>query len=112
MINERRPDMKIGVAFYSETEWDRLRELAPDPEVLEETYAEWRKVYEEGVRKLAASGLVTEPVEVSVDDLQAWCADRKRPLDGKARAEFVSQLVMQRSKQTPPLPHLPRFWRE
>ncbi len=113
MEDKRSPGLKVGVAWYLEAEWDRLRELAADREMLEETYAEWRRVYEDGVHKLAASGLATEPVEVRVAELQAWCAARRRPFDANARAEFVSEIMAGRSEQTPPSsPRFPRFWRD
>ena len=113
MEDKLSPGLKVGVAWYLEAEWDRLRELAADPEMLEETYAEWRRVCEDMVRKLAASGLATEPVEVRVAELQAWCAARRRPLDANARAEFVSEIVAGRSNQAPPpSPRFPRFWRD
>ena len=112
MADEPSPGLKIGVAVYAEAEWERLRQLAADSEMLEETYAEWRTVYESSVRQLAASGLATEPVEVGVDELQAWCTARNRPLDANARAEFVSEIMARRSKQAPPSPRFPQFWRD
>ena len=99
------------MAVYSEAEWQTLREVAADPEALEETYAEWRRVHEDGIRKLAASGLSAEPVEVRVAELQAWCAARKRPLDGSARVEFVTELLMRRSTHDPHKPQVAQFWR-
>ena len=112
MVDELEPGLKIGVAWYSEAEWERLRDLAVDSDMLEETYAEWRTVYESAVRKLAASGLAPEPVEVSVEELKAWCIARKRPLDASARAEFASEIVARRSQQTPPSSRFPRFWKD
>ena len=53
MADELSPGVKIGVAVYAEAEWERLRQLAADSEMLEETYAEWRTVYESSVRQLA-----------------------------------------------------------
>jgi hypothetical protein len=110
-MSEYARKVRAGVAFYSAAEWGRLRELAADPEALEDSYEEWRKVYEDSVRGLAASGVVTEPVEVSVEELHAWCLARKRPLDAEARVEFASEFLTRRSERNPPLPHLPRFWR-
>ena len=112
MADQHSPSLKVGVAWYSEAEWDRLRQLAADREMLEETYAEWTRACEDGIRELVASGLSAEPIEVDVGDLHAWCTARKRPLDASARAEFVSDILMRRSKQDPPSPGFPRFWRD
>jgi len=49
--------MRVGVAWYQEREWEELRRLAADPGNLEETYAEWKAAYEDGVLKLGAAGL-------------------------------------------------------
>ena len=42
--------MKVGVAWYAEAEWQKLRQVAADPEVLEATYADWLKVVEKSLR--------------------------------------------------------------
>jgi hypothetical protein len=105
------PAMKIGVAWYDEAEWQMLRDLAADPEALEESYAEWRAAFGEGVLKLAAAGLVTERVDVAVAELKAWCDEHKRPLDGAARAEYASELVRRRYATRGDAPTGPRFWR-
>ena len=113
MADDLSPGLKVGVAWYSEAEWERLRELAADPEILEETYAEWRSVYESGVRKLAASGLAPEPVGARRPrSCKPGALSGNAPIDASARAEFVSEILMRRSKQDPPSSRFPRFWRE
>ncbi len=49
MADQHSPSLKVGVAWYSEAEWDRLRQLAADWEMLEETYAEWTRACEDGI---------------------------------------------------------------
>ena len=110
-MTNNRSGMKVGVAWYRESEWERLRQLAADPEEIEETYAEWMKVYEDGIRLLAITGLVPERVEIDVEELQAWCSANKRRLDGEARAEFTSELLGRRSEPSSST-LFPRFWRE
>jgi len=88
--------MRVGVAWYQEREWEELRRLAADPGNLEETYAEWKAAYEDGVLKLGAAGLQPERVELTVAQLQAWCAANKCPLDAKARSGLTAELLRQR----------------
>lgn len=85
--------MRIGVAWYAEAEWEKLRQAAADPDTLETTYAEWELVYQEGRRGLTAQGILTERVEVKVDDLVAWCKRERRRLDSSARAAFVTEVL-------------------
>jgi hypothetical protein len=88
--------MRVGVAWYREQEWAELRRLAADPEKLEETYAEWKSAYEDGLLKLASAGLQPERVELTVAQLQAWCAANKCPLDAGARSGLAAELLRQR----------------
>ena len=89
-------EMRVGVAWYREREWEELRRLAADPEKLEETFAEWKAVYEDGVLKLAAAGFQPERVELTVAQLQAWCAANQCPLDAEARSGLAAELLRQR----------------
>jgi hypothetical protein len=112
MADKPSSGMRVGVAWYRDSEWEKLRQLAADPEVLEETYAEWTKVYEDAIRQLRASGLVPERVEIDVEELRAWCTAQKCPLDGTARAAFATESLRRRSKQGLSSARFPRFWRE
>jgi hypothetical protein len=112
MVDKPSSGMRVGVAWYRESEWEKLRQLAADAEMLEETYAEWSKVYEDGIRKLRASGLLPEPVEIDLAELQAWCTAQHCPLDASARAAFATEILSRRSKQASSPALFPRFWRE
>jgi len=89
-------DMRVGVAWYPESEWQTLRSVAADPETLEPTYGEWLAVFEKGLRDLAAAGVQPERVEVRVADLRAWCEAQHRKLDGAARAAFAAEALRRR----------------
>ena len=84
-------DRKIiaGIAWFRSDQWQLLRSLATDPEVLERTYAEWEAIAEKGIRDLAQQGIIARKVDVDVAELQAWCISQQRPLDGAARAAYA-----------------------
>jgi hypothetical protein len=88
--------MRVGVAWYAEAEWERVREVVADPETLESCYAEWLKVAREGLRELARAGIVAEQVPVRVGELEAWCQQQGRPLDASARSAFAAELLRRR----------------
>jgi hypothetical protein len=85
--------MRVGVAWFRQAEWDRLRASAADPGVLERSYAEWLAVFERSMRTLRDAGVMAEKVEVRVAELEAWCLEEKRPLDSAARSEFAALLL-------------------
>ena len=89
--NGRKP--VAGVAWYSSTQWQQLREVAADPERLESTYQEWLAVADQAWKKIEASGIALVKVTVDVSELIAWCGERDIPIDGKARAQYVVELM-------------------
>ena len=95
-MREPNNDMRVGVAWYDEAEWQRLRDVAADPGTLEPTYAEWLEVFEKSLRDLAAGGVVAERVDVRVAELQQWCEQEGHRLDGSARSDFAAELLRRR----------------
>src|SRR5438034_8028509 len=78
-----------GVAWYSSTQWQYLRQVAADPERLEQTYQEWLVVAERACREMESSGIAIVKVPLDVQELIDWCRERSLPIDGKARAQYV-----------------------
>ena len=58
------------VAWYAETEWPRLRQVAADPEARDATYPDWLKGAEKTLRDLANPGIVAERVDATVAEVQ------------------------------------------
>jgi hypothetical protein len=67
------PPMVLGVAWYREADWPRIKELFPDAADLHDTYAEWLKDAEASVKRLTRPGATVEPVMVNIDDFLGWC---------------------------------------
>lgn len=91
-------DHVVGVAWYFPDEWEQLRAVAPDPDVLEATYDEWASVYKDGIKLLKESGMRPLRVDVHLDALLAWCQRSGRQPDGAARAAYAVD-VLQRSTE-------------
>lgn len=80
-----------GVARFDREQWQRLRQVAADPERLEESYDDWVAMAERVVRELEETGMLIEIVPVDTEDLIAWCNEQRRPIDSSARAEFAAR---------------------
>ena len=48
--------LRTGVAWYRPEQWERLRDIVPDPEALEETYEEWLAMATRALSRLAEQG--------------------------------------------------------
>jgi hypothetical protein len=73
-----------GVAWFDPEQWRRLRQLAADPERLEESYEAWVAMAERAIRDLEATGVLIERVPVDTEELVAWCKGQGRPIDSSS----------------------------
>ena len=79
-----------GIAWFRSDQWQLLRSLASDADILEQTHAEWEGLAERTMKDLARKGLLARKVDVDVNDLRVWCVAQQRPLDAAARAEYAA----------------------
>ena len=79
----------VGVAWYREADWPRIKELFPDADQLHDSYAEWLKFAEGSVRRLRRSRVTVEPYTIDLDDFLGWCLVHGRPRDANARTAYV-----------------------
>src|SRR5271165_839915 len=83
----------LGVAWYSPTQWQQMREVAADAEQLETTYQEWLVAAERAFKEMTASGIAPIKVPIEAQDLINWCLKRNVPIDAKARAQYVVEVL-------------------
>jgi hypothetical protein len=91
-----KPAAVVGCAWYRAGEWERLREIAADPEKLEQTYEEWVETAERALRGMREAGMRVEKVDVDVEELLAWCERRELAVDAGARAHYAAEALRQR----------------
>ena len=85
------PEIVLGIAWFRPAQWDQLRSMSADPEVLESTYGEWEKLARRTIQDQASQGILARKVDVDVERLQAWCKAHQRPLDASARAAYATE---------------------
>lgn len=87
----------LGIGWYRKDQWEYLRSIAPDREVLEATWEEWAEIAEERMIELMKAGHQVQKVPVDVSEFELWSRSKKRPCDSAARAEYiVTQLAAKR----------------
>ena len=82
--------MHFGVAWYSDDQWKKLKEVSVDSQDLEKTYDEWLFHAEKQIKQMKSKGIQITKVPVNIDDLIGWCKDHDMPIDGKARSLFTT----------------------
>ena len=89
--------MVLGVAWYREEQWQRLREISADVTELEETYGAWLLIAMRKSNEMTREGIAFERVEVDVEDLVVWCLAEKRPVNSASRAAYVAEWLRKRT---------------
>ena len=88
----------VGVTWYTEENWSKVKAAATDPERFEETYAEWSTMAIEAVADLKKAGVNTVKFSVVPNELLPWCFAHNKPNDAASRAEFVSEKLRSQSE--------------
>jgi hypothetical protein len=84
-------ELVLGIAWFRPDQWELLRSVAADADVLERTHAEWEKLAKKTIKDLARQGILARKVDIDVNRLQAWCVAEQRPLDASARAVYATE---------------------
>jgi hypothetical protein len=93
--------MMVGITWWREHDWPRVKDLFPDAGELHNTYAEWLKSAENTVKELKRRGVAVEQFALDIDDFLAWCLVHERQRDAQARSEYVTEKL--RLKHQSPL---------
>ena len=91
----------VGVTWYTEDSWARVKATATDPERFEETFTEWNSMAVDALANIKRAGMNAVKFFIFHDELQSWCQLHNKPNNAASRAEFVSErLRLQRGART------------
>ena len=89
----------VGFAWFDRKQWQRLTKAVEDRNELDATYEQWEQSALEAVRMIERQGQKVEMVHIEVESLVSWCMAKGLPVNGKSRAEYVTQLMQRRHGQ-------------
>ncbi len=92
-------NMVIGVCWYKEEQWERLKEIVADPEGIEDTYKQWKVDAEKTINELRNNGENVKKVSVDTEKMLLWANENNRPINGETRSEYAVYLLQQRKKK-------------
>lgn len=82
--------MKIGIAWYRESDYPRILEIMEDADRLPETFAEWEKAARNGEREGQAKGLTVVRAIIDPQTFPAWCRARGLNVNANGRMAFAN----------------------
>lgn len=82
----------VGIPWYEEQHYARLRQLFKDGANLPETFAGWLKSAEKAVDEIKRKGGITVlKVNIDPDEFPAWCGAHGHDVDARARLAFANR---------------------
>lgn len=93
--------MVVGVAWYREEDWPRVKRQFPDADELHDSYAEWLASARDAMKAIERSSARAEPLVVNLDDLFGWCLIRGREPNAESRGEYVAEKLRAKHQGQP-----------
>lgn len=90
---KKNSNLVTGIAWYRREEYELLHAISADATSMADTYDAWLAGVTKLQLQLQERGMSIRKVDIDVRELLAWCEQQGRPLDGKARSEFVAEKV-------------------
>ncbi len=96
---QRSVKQVFGVAWYTESEWSRVKAAATDAQLFEPSFKEWVAMAQEALAEMQKARISPEKVLINSNDLLAWCLAHNKENNAAARAEFVSEQLRAKSER-------------
>jgi hypothetical protein len=101
----------LGVAWYRESDWPRVKSLFADADDLHDSYAEWLQAAESLVGHLGQNGVAVERYAIDLDRFSGWCSARDLNPDAAARSAYVAEMLdLDAGRGRVPSPACGRRW--
>ena len=86
----------LGVTWYRRREdFDSLKAMAKDSEVLPDTYEKWLKGAEEVFGQMTIRGFTVVKVYLDPEAFPAWCLANGYQMDAEARARYGTDFALE-----------------
>jgi len=83
----------LGIAWYKEEDYLRLKDLFVDGHTLPDTFNEWLDKAQNLFNQHRTKGHIVEKVYIDPNTFPDWCRGRGLDIDTNARSEFASEFV-------------------
>lgn len=97
--SRRDSAVSIAIGWYSLQDWQRLKRVVTDSEVLHATYLEWVEEAERTIATLREAGTMVEKLEVDLEELEEWCRTRSLENPSANRARFIVEKHRERGER-------------
>mgnify|MGYP000203371965 FL=1 len=81
------------MAWFRESEYQRVRKEMADGHLLHRTFREWHKAAQQGEASLTQQGRRVIRAQIKLDDFLAWCASLNISPNADARMRWANEVA-------------------
>jgi len=89
--------MVQAMVWYREEDWETLKTLFADADLLPKTYQDWLARADEMKSQVQAVGDIVIKVFIDPETFPAWCAQKGLQLDAEARSQLAIEMAQAQS---------------
>lgn len=89
--------MRIGMVWYHQEDYLKIKNIMVDSRNLPDTYAQWLKQANHRFQQLVAQGHSVEKVYLDPSTFSTWCAARGLDVNADARMTFANDFVARKN---------------
>lgn len=86
-----------AMVWYKEEDWDTLKNMFADGDLLPKSYADWLGRAEEMKSQVQASGDAVIKVYIDPETFPAWCESKGLEMDSEARSQLAIEMAQAQS---------------
>lgn len=90
----------VGIAWFKEQNFKKLKELFEDSDKLSPTFAQWQNAAEAQAKHFQRQGFKVFKVDIDPVEFPKWCASRNLALNAEARTEFAAAMARRMAKDS------------
>jgi len=66
-------EVNIVLCWYQSDQWEILKQMATDKEILDDSYEDWRSNANKAIAEIQSQGKNVQKISINVERLVAWC---------------------------------------
>lgn len=86
-----------AMVWYKEDDWDTLKEMFDDADMLPKTYDDWLVRAEEMKEKVQEQGDMVIKVFIDPQTFPEWCQSKGLPMNAEARSQLAIEVAQAQS---------------
>ena len=92
-MNHQKRIENVGIVWYSQVEWQKMKEISSDAEIFESSFKEWEQMANKSLLDMKASGLFAKKVFIKTVEFIVWCKIHSLPLDASSRSKYITEIM-------------------